>query len=216
MSPIKQQNSMWCKLSQLKGYLSHKRTANLARAFSVCTQNMSRLMTKQTKWCAPSKDSDQPGRIWVFAGCKVILLILLWGGSMLYGTEESSDKELAKLDGCACTFEWFLISLNWGPCLITQLICDISICLITDFHQLLSYFQPWLDNKHTVFGRVVKGMEVVHNVSVVKTNPKTDKPLDDIRIVNIAVKWDMMTLQTSMKQIWWVFDDNLGIMFHSP
>ena len=44
-------------------------------------------------------------------------------------------------------------------------------------------------------------MEVVHNVSVVKTNPKTDKPLDDIRIVNIAVKWDMMTLQISMKQI---------------
>ena len=52
----------------------------------------------------------------------------------------------------------------------------------------LSIFQPWLDNKHTVFGRVVKGMEVVHNISVVKTNPKTDKPLDDIRVVNISVK----------------------------
>ncbi|GIY59183.1 peptidylprolyl isomerase domain and WD repeat-containing protein 1 [Caerostris darwini] len=47
---------------------------------------------------------------------------------------------------------------------------------------------PWLNNKHTVFGRVTKGMEVCQNISTAKTNPKTDKPYDDIKIVNITLK----------------------------
>ncbi|KAH8114737.1 peptidyl-prolyl cis-trans isomerase [Phellopilus nigrolimitatus] len=45
----------------------------------------------------------------------------------------------------------------------------------------------WLDNKHTIFGRVLRGLEVIHAIENVRTN-KTDKPYEDIKIINIEVE----------------------------
>lgn len=46
---------------------------------------------------------------------------------------------------------------------------------------------PWLDYKHTVFGSVLKGMEVVGLIENAKVNKKTDKPWNDIQIMNISL-----------------------------
>lgn len=46
---------------------------------------------------------------------------------------------------------------------------------------------PWLDGHHTVFGKVVKGIEVVREIGHVKTGPQ-DRPVHDVVINKITIK----------------------------
>lgn len=45
--------------------------------------------------------------------------------------------------------------------------------------------QPWLDGKHTIFGRATQGFDVVHKIENARTHK--EKPEEDIKILNIDV-----------------------------
>eukprot|EP01111_Echinosteliopsis_oligospora_P007463 TRINITY_DN2253_c0_g1_i1.p1 TRINITY_DN2253_c0_g1~~TRINITY_DN2253_c0_g1_i1.p1 ORF type:complete len:173 (+),score=48.05 TRINITY_DN2253_c0_g1_i1:62-580(+) len=42
---------------------------------------------------------------------------------------------------------------------------------------------PWLDGKHTIFGRVAEGMCIVRRMGIVQTGGN-DKPIEDVRILS--------------------------------
>lgn len=46
----------------------------------------------------------------------------------------------------------------------------------------------WLDGKHTIFGKVINGMDVVYAISKVATSKPGDKPLKDVVMESVTIE----------------------------
>ena len=57
----------------------------------------------------------------------------------------------------------------------------------SQFFVVTTQAAPWLDGKHTVFGRVTEGMDVVDTISEVETGAN-DKPREPVTIERVEVE----------------------------
>lgn len=118
----------------------------------------------------------------------------IWGGSF----EDEFDLELHNIYGALSMAnagpstngsQFFIVEANTVPDGMIEQMREIPENYPED---IVSAYEksggtPWLDYRHTVFGQVVSGMDVVEKIASVEVGAN-DKPIDDVIIENIDIK----------------------------
>ncbi len=119
------------------------------------------------------------------------------GGESIWGSsfeDEFSDKafnikgalSMANAGPNTNGSQFFIVSASQTPAnMISQLEAAGYASEVVEAYKT-NGGTPWLDNRHTVFGHVIEGMEVVDSIQNVKRGPQ-DKPVNDIVIESIVL-----------------------------
>lgn len=70
-------------------------------------------------------------------------------------------------------------------CLFIDIICLLTVCIISmTGSQFLITLKPtpFLDGKHTIFGRIASGITVIQRIGLVATKKDDDRPLHPVVI----------------------------------
>ena len=119
------------------------------------------------------------------------------GGESIWGSsfeDEFSDKafnikgalSMANAGPNTNGSQFFIVSASQTPAnMISQLEAAGYASEVVEAYKT-NGGTPWLDNRHTVFGHVIEGMDVVESIQNVKRGPQ-DKPVNDIVIESIVL-----------------------------
>lgn len=123
------------------------------------------------------------------------------GGESIWGNpfEDEFDKDLHNIRGALSmansgpgtnSSQFFIVQADSvDPGLISQMeaLADKGFPTeVTDNYKRVGG-TPWLDYRHTVFGQVFDGMEIVDKIAAVKCSPN-DRPIEDVIINSITIE----------------------------
>ncbi len=121
------------------------------------------------------------------------------GGESIWGTkfEDEFTPELHNLRGALSMAnagpntngsQFFIVQANTVPSNMLDQMEDLPEAFPPECAKAYADMggTPWLDYRHTVFGQVYEGMDVVDAIANVKTG-MGDKPAEDVKIENIEI-----------------------------